>query len=801
LDAAEFCRNVHSDPQWRSAAERVCIDLGSYVHELNTHYSLYTALKAAMLTSSTSASQFTTTTTAPAFSSSRSSIDQNGRIQPTNTNTFNEETLLVGHMLLRDFERYGVHLSGTAQDQMTHLVSTTQALGFAFTQNIIDPGKCGQLKVPAAARNSEELREAVERLPYELRRLFRPWQQQRHNQQQEGRRGDENLNGSIHGLVMSGASSSLSSMISFSDDEVLRKEAYTVYCTSPKENFKILDQLVNARHEMAALMGFDSYAAYQLDNFSVAATPYAVETFLEELASAVKPAADREALKLAEIKRKHSSCSSGTNAFSSSLLLEPWDRDWAIIKATRGGPSEQLARHFAQHVTLDGCLAGLSLLLETTLHIKVIEENINGEIFSGGEGRGGEIWAPGVRKLRVVDCTTGAFLGIVYLDLYKRENKFPGAAHFTLRCGKSKRRERRFAGAVSGLSSKFTSGSENMHSIDAAADYQTPVVALVANFRGGGGGGSNGHASSNPNITHQEVETFFHEFGHALNSLLSKTEYQHLSGTRGPQDVIEIPSHVFERFTLDYETIKMLVQLSQNGSFSSMKGDVVKNKEVEKTAEMLASAAVASKQSFAALTLQSTLSLCAIDQVLHGKNPPSGNDAEREIAAIMHKYNSIYEHHGGGGGGSGGHLHHQRLHPHIRFNHLVGYGSNYYCYLFAQCISSSLWEGQKIAAVAGEAGKSSQWPDGSVLRRRLLEPGGAKAAHHFVNDLFTYTTNDDGSSSTNIEGNENYSKSGMLVAVQSPKGSTPTPGGSCSASIGWYPKFDSLLRHLGIYKR
>lgn len=694
-------------------------------------------------------------------------------------------------MFLRDFERYGVHLSGTAQDQMTHLVSTTQALGFAFTQNIIDPGRCGHLKIPATG-NSEELREAVERLPYEMRRLFRPWQQ--HHKHEESR-GDQNLSGSIHGLVMSGTSSSLSPVIGLSDDEVLRKEAYSVYCTSPKENLRILDQLVSARHEMAALMGFESYAAYQLDNFSLAATPHAVKTFLEELASAVKPAADREALKLAEIKRKYNRNSG--NSRSSSLLLEPWDKDWAIIKATRGGPGEQLAHHFGQHITLDGCLAGLSLLLEKTLNIKVIEENVSSLVPSGAGGRGGEIWAPGVRKLRVVDCSSGAFLGVVYLDLYTRSNKFPGAAHFTLRCGKRKNKARRFAGEGAGSSSYFTSSSRNEHVIDAADDYQTPVVALVANFRGSGSSGSGAErVSSNLNLTHHEVETFFHEFGHALNSLLSKTEYQHLSGTRGPQDVIEIPSHVFERFSLDYETIKMLVQLSQNGSFSSTTGDLSKIKEVEKTAEMLASAAVGSKQAFAALTLQSTLSLCAIDQLLHGENPPVGSDAEKEVAAIMRKYNSIYEHLGHHDGGGGGHFHHHRLHPHIRFNHLVGYGSNYYCYLFAQCISSSLWEGEKTAAE-----DFSHWPDGSVLRRQLLEPGGAKPAYQYVNDLFTSTaTNDDSSSSTNVE--IHNIKRGMLVAVESPKGSTTTTttGGRGSSTVGWYPAFDSLLRHLGICK-
>jgi intermediate peptidase len=719
---------------------------------------LYTALKAALPTAPSSSS----TTASSTFSGTAKSG------HPTNAAShFTEETLLVGRMLLRDFERYGVHLSGPAQDQMTHLVGTTQALGFAFTQNIIDPGRCGQLKL-----TGNEAISAVERLPYELKRLFRPWQHHRED-------SHSNLTGSVHGLVMSGTSSSLASLITHSDDEVLRKEAYTVYCTSPRENLKILDQLVNARHEMAALMGFESYAAYQLDNFSLAATPHAVETFLEELATAVKPAAEKEAFKLTEIKRRNSksgNLSLPTSSSSSALHLEPWDRDWAINKATHGGLSEQLARYFEQHVTLDGCLAGVSLLLEKTLDIKIIEETRD----SGGEnGEGmlqGEIWAPGVRKLRVVDCTTEAFLGIVYLDLYKRENKFPGAAHFTLRCGK------RTINGVNG-------------------EYQTPVVALVANFRNGGGGSvdtssASHYSGKNLHLNHREVETFFHEFGHALNSLLSRTEYQHLSGTRGPQDVIEIPSHVLERFSLDYETIKMLVHLSQHGS-STASGAAsgtssyrVENKQVEKTAEMLAAAAIGSKQEFAALTLQSTLSLCAIDQLLHGKNPPEGTDAEREIAGIMQKYNSIYEHLGGGRSSE-----HHRLHPHIRFNHLIGYGSNYYCYLFAQCISSSLWEGNKTAKITENEAKAIKgagfWPDGQVLRRQLLEPGGAKPAHQYVTDLFHTPNSTSSSTHTERKNTKNDTSTDMLVMVTSPEE---------SGRQGWYPRFDSLLRHLGIYK-
>jgi intermediate peptidase len=71
------------------------------------------------------------------------------------------------------------------------------------------------------------------------------------------------------------------------------------------------------------------------------------------------------------------------------------------------------------------------------------------------------------------------------------------------------------------------------------------VTALVCNFPKPGSDGSP------PLLEHNEVVTFFHEFGHALHSVLSRTEYQHFSGTRTNVDFVELPSHLFEYFAWD----------------------------------------------------------------------------------------------------------------------------------------------------------------------------------------------------------------------------------------------------------
>jgi intermediate peptidase len=128
--------------------------------------------------------------------------------------------------------------------------------------------------------------------------------------------------------------------------------------------------------------------------------------------------------------------------------------------------------------------------------------------------QGSESWHDtaegGVQKMELVHETEG-LMGVIYFDLYPRPgSKFTHAAHFTLRCGRQLRaqellqEEQQGRGGEAGGSGK----------------YQTPIVALVTNFSSSGGVGGQ------PVLSHSEFETLLHEFGHALHSLLSRTEFQ-----------------------------------------------------------------------------------------------------------------------------------------------------------------------------------------------------------------------------------------------------------------------------------
>lgn len=439
LDAAEFCRNVHSNASWRDAAERTCVELSGFVHELNTNFTLYTALKNAIASSKTM----------------------------TTSSSWDSETGMVARMLLRDFERYGVHLEGTTKDRMTQLVAQHQIVGYEFGHNAADPKQCGQLTIQGAAARR------VSQLPSALQNEF------------------STAGAGI--LTARGQSSTLFGIMGFSNEESLRKAAYDLYNNTPSNNRDILARLLEIRREIAGIMGYPSYAAYQLHGASLAGDPSAVTEFLQRLS---KDSNDKAAAEIQELMGRNWAAKGGLphldldgKPTKHAGHLAAWDKDWLINKAVN---SSKEMEHFNilnnRMFTLNGCLAAMNEIFSKTMGVVLHEV----------EPQRNEIWAHGVRKIMVENDSDG-FLGCIYFDPYKRSRKFPGAAHFTLRCGREK----------SGGSGSGT-----------YVTYQTPVVAVVTNFH-----------SLDSTLSFSEVETLFHEFGHALNSVLSRTRFQHLSGT------------------------------------------------------------------------------------------------------------------------------------------------------------------------------------------------------------------------------------------------------------------------------
>jgi intermediate peptidase len=286
----------------------------------------------------------------------------------------------------------------------------------------------------------------------------------------------------------------------------------------------------------------------------------------------------------------------------------------------------------------------------------------------------GELWHEDIYKLAVIDNKTNQLLGFIYCDFYQREEKFANVdCHFTIQCSK-----------------QLSDGS-----------FQLPIVVLHLNF-----------PPPLPNrptlLTFEMMENLFHEFGHAMHSMLAKTRYQHVSGTRCSTDFAEVPSQLMEYYCRDPRILKLFAKHYESQ-------EPMDDRLIHKLCE--------SKKLFAATEMQSQLLNSILDQAFHLI------DFERDQLApsqIVEKYTNEY---------------HSLpfvadTYWHLRYTHLVGYGAKYYSYLISKAIAAKIWnecfERDPLSSSAGEN-----------YRKKMLEFGGERKPHELIDSLIGFHINTD----------------------------------------------------------
>ncbi|GMP24118.1 hypothetical protein CsSME_00001508 [Camellia sinensis var. sinensis] len=437
--------------------------------------------------------------------------------------------------------------------------------------------------------------------------------------------------------------SNLSSVLQWASDSEVRKMAYVQGNSVPSANLGVLDKLVASRHEIAQIMGYKSYAEFAVQP-NMASSPEVVMSFLLEMSEMVRPKADKEFKRIWDFKREKNGQINGD--------LDPWDEAYftGLMKSSAYSLDSLVV---ASYFPLTQCIEGL----------KVLVELLFGVTFRSIPLAPGESWHTDVLKMSLYHPEEGD-LGYLYLDLNSRTGKYPGCAHFAIKGG------RRIS----------------------ETEYQLPVVALVCNFSGS-------RNSAAVMLNHWEVETLFHEFGHALHSLLSRTDYQHFSGTRVVLDLAETPSNLFEYYAWDYRVLKTFAR-----HYST--GEVIPEKLVESMQ--------GAKKMFAATELQRQIFYALIDQTLFGEQPSSPMDTISVVADLKRRHTSW--------------KHVEGTHWHTRFSHLLNYGAGYYSYLYAKCFAATIW--QKICQ-----DDPLSLATGSALRTKFLQHGGAKDPANLLNDL------------------------------------------------------------------
>ncbi len=279
-------------------------------------------------------------------------------------------------------------------------------------------------------------------------------------------------------------------------DRSLREKMYRMYNSrnigGEFDNIQILKDIANVRLEMARLLGFDNFAQYQLQRTMVK-TPEAVMKFLGQLNEAYTPAMRTEVKEIEDFARK----SEGVE-----FKLMPWDYSfWADkLKNDRYAfNDEDMKPYFELNNTIKGVFG-----LAEKLYGYKFKENKNIPVYN-----------PDVKAYEVYDGKN--ILGILYADFYYRPGKAPGAWMTEFR-----------------PESKDDEGKRTI-----------PLISIVCNF-------SKPVGKEPVLLTPSEVETFLHEFGHALHGLSADTEYAALSGTSVYHDFVEL----FSQFNENYLTQK-----------------------------------------------------------------------------------------------------------------------------------------------------------------------------------------------------------------------------------------------------
>ncbi len=265
------------------------------------------------------------------------------------------------------------------------------------------------------------------------------------------------------------------------------------------DNSPVMAEILALRHELAQLLGFDSYADKSLAT-KMAENPQQVLDFLTDLAKRARPQGEKELAQL----RAFAKAEFGVDE------LQPWDIAYYSEKQKQHLYSisdEQLRPYFPENKAVNG-------LFEVVKRIYGITAKERTDI---------DVWHPDVRFFELYD-EKNELRGSFYLDLYARENKRGGA--WMDDCVGQMRK--------------------------ADGSLQKPVAYLTCNF--------NRPVSGKPALfTHDEVITLFHEFGHGLHHMLTRIETAGVAGISGvPWDAVELPSQFMENWCWEPDALAFI---------------------------------------------------------------------------------------------------------------------------------------------------------------------------------------------------------------------------------------------------
>ena len=433
-------------------------------------------------------------------------------------------------------------------------------------------------------------------------------------------------------------------VLTYAEDRALRETIYIAYVTRASDqgpsagkfdNTPVMEEILALRFEKARLLGFAHYAALSLAT-KMAESPEQVTSFLQDLVTKSQQQARTEFAQLTDWAKANLNMDD----------LAPWDLTYVSekMKEAHFSISEEALRAY---FPLPKVMAGMFTIIEQLYGIRFAETV---DI---------DRWHPDVKCYHLLD-ETGAMRGYIYMDLFARPHKRSGAW-------------------MDSCQSRF---------VHADGHVQLPIATLTCNFAKSG---------EIARLSHEELQTLFHEMGHCLQHVLTKVDYISASGIHGVEwDAVELPSQFFENWCWEEAPIQMLTEHEQTG---------------EPLPKSVFLQLIAAKNFQSAMVVTRQLEFALFDFRLHELFDDQSNaaliatvlnDVRREIAVVpFMPYNRF---------------------PHA-FTHIFagGYGAGYYSYIWAEVLSSDAFGRFEEEGIFNPK-------TGRDFLQQILEVGGAKKA-------------------------------------------------------------------------
>jgi Zn-dependent oligopeptidase len=388
--------------------------------------------------------------------------------------------------------------------------------------------------------------------------------------------------------------------------EATRKKMIVAQCNLAREdNIPLLQKILVLRDDVAHKLGYASYADYATETRMVKNAATAI-TFLENLKTGLQPKFDAELEEFRQLKIKETS--------DANAKINVWDwRYFAneLKKTKYNVDAEQLRVYFPYQRVLDGMFT--------------IYQRIFGLKFERIEAP--YKWIGDLQLYTVSDKKTGEPLGLFYLDMFPREGKYNHFAQF---------------GIIEG---KLLSDGR----------YQRPVCSLVCNFPP--------PQPDKPSLlSHDEVETVFHEFGHAMHTIMTRAKYSRFSGTSVPQDFVEAPSQMLENWAWD-KTVLDSFAADYRDPKKKIPQDILNQLKASRLATMGMYYRRQLSFGLMDLTLHTQIHATNVDDVL-----PLSNKILSDVSLPVPPDTAFVAY----------------------FGHIIGYGSGYYGYAWADAIAADM---------------------------------------------------------------------------------------------------------------